>query len=644
MSKADRIRSYLIRRLERAALRATLAQACSAGLLSQEQVSVQGLTLLRYKEGPMAGLLPTRPDRNRNLIQKLLSRPLELSNTSANKSGDLTDEVVQELLKEGIEVELGDLDGGTGRPTSGKMPVPSAGSADYSPAPQQLLDALRHAGSQLPAVEVAVCLLLAYAVRAASVSAEQILSALASPAPIFCVRASIHDFETVLASMLQLGTLLPRTLRLHDGVGAYSRDFPEQGDGRPRSFTVITLKMSHLESVGPERARQALAKARRYAAPVLITTEVGMRLPSRITGGADVVINTPMLDVRLLAEIIAICCGFPLEHVIAGIQSRSIPIPHLGLDDLSLAIRAGRPLADILTRLQVLASENRKLEGGEDQDEEPKVSETPKKKDPAKSRDSTSSSTRSQSAQRTRADKSGKHDINIIEPEAKGKRRGGHKRPALLVETLSGYGEAREWVLNLQDDLRHWKRKRLAWSEMSTKLLLSGPPGTGKTTFARAMCNTLQIPLLATSVASWLEPGYLGDVLKRISATFDAAHQHGPAILFIDEIDGVGQRDGGGSRHYDDYWVTVVNRVLELLDGTIRSEGIIIVGATNRPEAIDPALRRSGRLETHIAIQPPDLDALEGILAFHLGNELKHVLATSHGKPMQFAATQGEFP
>jgi cell division protease FtsH len=179
---------------------------------------------------------------------------------------------------------------------------------------------------------------------------------------------------------------------------------------------------------------------------------------------------------------------------------------------------------------------------------------------------------------------------------------------------------------------------------MSTKLLLSGPPGTGKTTFARAMCNTLQIPLLATSVASWLEPGYLGDVLKRISATFDAAHQHGPAILFIDEIDGVGQRDGGGSRHYDDYWVTVVNRVLELPGWGHSVGGHHHCWSTNRPEAIDPALRRSGRLETHIAIQPPDLDALEGILAFHLGNELKHVLATSHGKPMQFAATQGEFP
>jgi len=158
---------------------------------------------------------------------------------------------------------------------------------------------------------------------------------------------------------------------------------------------------------------------------------------------------------------------------------------------------------------------------------------------------------------------------------------------------------------------------------------VDSPPGTGKTTFARAMCNSLQLPLLATSVADWLEPGYLGDVLKRMSAVFDTAQEHCPAILFIDEVDGIGRRDGGGSRHYDDYWISLVNRMLELLDGAIRSEGIIVVGATNRPHVIDPALRRSGRLESHIAIEPPNLDALEGILAHHLGGDLKRVMATA---------------
>lgn len=75
--------------------------------------------------------------------------------------------------------------------------------------------------------------------------------------------------------------------------------------------------------------------------------------------------------------------------------------------------------------------------------------------------------------------------------------------------------------------------------------------------------------------------------------------------------------------------MSLVNRLLELLDGALKSEGVIIIGATNRPDVIDPALRRSGRLETHITIEPPDLDALEGILAHHLGPDLKRMMANA---------------
>ncbi len=114
-----------------------------------------------------------------------------------------------------------------------------------------------------------------------------------------------------------------------------------------------------------------------------------------------------------------------------------------------------------------------------------------------------------------------------------------------------------------------------------------------------------------------------------MTAAFDVAKEHGPAILLIDEIDGIGRRDGGAGRTYDDYWISVVNRMLELLDGTAKSEGIIVVGATNRPGVIDPAIRRSGRLERHIEIPPPDIDALEGIIRHHLGPDFKGVLASA---------------
>src|SRR5690606_37348461 len=96
-----------------------------------------------------------------------------------------------------------------------------------------------------------------------------------------------------------------------------------------------------------------------------------------------------------------------------------------------------------------------------------------------------------------------------------------------------------------------------------------------------------------------------------------------------DELDNIGRRQGAGSRNYDDYWASLINRMLELLDGASRTEGIIVVGATNLPEKIDPAILRSGRLETHVEIPMPDMEVLVGILGHHLGSDLDAVLASA---------------
>ena len=151
------------------------------------------------------------------------------------------------------------------------------------------------------------------------------------------------------------------------------------------------------------------------------------------------------------------------------------------------------------------------------------------------------------------------------------------------------------------------RRPPLAGAE---QLLLSGPPGTGKTT-CKALCNSLQMPLVATSVSTWLEGGHFDTVLRRISLTFKETGDLAPAIVFIDEVDGIGKRVQS-ERDYADYWNAVVNKLLELLDGAVKTEGIVVIGATNRPQEIDAAITRSGRLEKHIVIPKPGVDALVG--------------------------------
>ncbi|MBD8651155.1 AAA family ATPase [Rhizobium sp. CFBP 13726] len=174
-----------------------------------------------------------------------------------------------------------------------------------------------------------------------------------------------------------------------------------------------------------------------------------------------------------------------------------------------------------------------------------------------------------------------------------------------FLENLHGYGMAKTWGLQLASDLDLWRNEKLSWSDVDRGLLLSGPPGVGKTIFARALANTCKVNFVATSVAQWQANGHLGDTLKAMRKEFAKASSDAPSILFIDELDSIGDRATFPADHAS-YSGQVVNALLECLDGTAGRDGVVVVGATNHPDKIDPAVRRPGRLDRHVVIDLPN--------------------------------------
>lgn len=188
------------------------------------------------------------------------------------------------------------------------------------------------------------------------------------------------------------------------------------------------------------------------------------------------------------------------------------------------------------------------------------------------------------------------------------------------LENLHGYGEATKWGLELAQDIADYRSGLIAWEDVDTGLLLSGPPGVGKTRFASALAETCGVPLVATSYAKWQAKGHQGDALKAMQLTFDAARRCAPCIVFIDEADGFVDRDRDTDS--SDYMRGIVNGLLEQLDGADGREGVVVVGACNNPDIVDPALRRSGRLDRHIELSLPDAGARMNILRNYLGVDL----------------------
>lgn len=462
-----------------------------------------------------------------------------------------------------------------------------------------LLDLVRAHAAPPSASDVATMLMLADAVAGSGHSIGDVLAVLRKRTPVITICAGAPGFERTFMRLLKKGMILPAKFTWTDGMSLTSpNDLGWRMAGTDENRIIAFRPRDEDSSTRREDDQAALAAQSDY--PVFGIADRFEDIPHALVLSADLHLQCEPLGPSILRETMRIVLGSDggiTDDRFEGCELLAVP-------DLALAIRPGMTPGRSLSLLRAAAQRRwtASQNDGRKDDEARKAKKT---------------SFRNRGLQGT-----GSEIVKPVAPNAEG------AAVVPTVETLSGYGEAKDWALALRDDLALWKAGELAWEAMTTRLLLHGPPGTGKTTFAKAVCNTLQIPLVATSVATWLEPGYLGDVLQRMSAAFDEAANHKPAILFIDEIDGIGRRVDSRREHAD-YWNSVVNRGLELLDGAVKSSGVIVVGATNNIGAIDAALLRAGRLETHIEIPLPDTEALVGILRHHLKEDVDQVVRTA---------------
>lgn len=202
------------------------------------------------------------------------------------------------------------------------------------------------------------------------------------------------------------------------------------------------------------------------------------------------------------------------------------------------------------------------------------------------------------------------------------------------LDDMHGLGPAVEWGHNLAKDLADYKSGLIGWNEVDAGVLLSGPPGIGKTLFATALANSCKVPIIYGSVSKWQEAGALDAHLKAMRASFKQAHDKAPSILFIDEFDTLGKRTT--SDRNAGYHNGVIAGALEQLDGFERREGVVVVAACNHPRLVDSALLRAGRLDRHLELTLPDGRSRRGILKFHTGIEL----STADAQMFEFA-TEG---
>ena len=184
---------------------------------------------------------------------------------------------------------------------------------------------------------------------------------------------------------------------------------------------------------------------------------------------------------------------------------------------------------------------------------------------------------------------------------------------------VAGQDEAKEALKELVDFLHNPDKYRKIGANMPKGALLVGPPGTGKTLLAKAVAGEAKVPFFSISGSEFIEM-FVGMGAARVRDLFKQAQEKAPCIVFIDEIDAIGQKRNSGQFGGNDEREQTLNQLLSEMDGFDGSKGVVILGATNRPETLDKALLRPGRFDRRIPVELPDLKGREAILTVHSAN------------------------
>ena len=201
---------------------------------------------------------------------------------------------------------------------------------------------------------------------------------------------------------------------------------------------------------------------------------------------------------------------------------------------------------------------------------------------------------------------------------------------------VEGVDEAEENLKEIVDYLGNPSKYSEIGASMPKGVLLVGPPGTGKTMLAKAVAGEANVPFFSMSGSEFVEM-FVGMGASKVRDLFKQAKEKAPCIVFIDEIDAIGQKRNGGSIGGNDEREQTLNQLLTEMDGFEGNTGVIILAATNRPESLDPALTRPGRFDRRVPVELPDLKGREAILKVH-AKKVKTEGGIDYGKIARMAS------